>query len=93
MRNVLSVEIIAALAITLAGPGEAQQRRARDEGYSPRDGNGWSRNRADTDSFTTGRRGDTKDDIDARANDPGGDYASYPAWARKSLGGNKDSGQ
>lgn len=94
MGKLLTAGAIAAIAL-LATPADARQKRKRPEGanagqYSSQ----WSqgRSRSDADSFSSGQRRDSKDDIDARAFDPGGDFAGYPGWARKALGGNKDPG-
>jgi hypothetical protein len=92
MRTILAA---CALLVTLAAalPAEAQQRKRAKPYVSSQSGSQYSSNRSDADSFASGRRGDSKDDIDARAADPGGDYANFPSWARKALGGNKDMGQ
>lgn len=94
MRKLLAASTALALILSLLGTAEAQQRRKRSSSQDEETSSSqWSKNRNDADSFTSGKRGDSKDDIDARAADPGGDYGNYPSWARKALGGNKDMGQ
>lgn len=83
-----------AVIVLLTAPAAAQQKRKPAESSSQQYDSQWSqgRSRSDADSFSSGRRRDSKDDIDGRAFDPGGDYGNYPGWARKALGGSKDPG-
>lgn len=90
--SITGAALAAAAMLVMAGPAEAtKKKRGHTHGYSQSSGK-HAKSRVDADSFTSGRRGDSKDDIDARAADPGGDFAGYPSWARKALGGNKPLG-